>query len=458
MNQIVDTLVKRSQSDSSLLSLSTQLDNAIFLKDIILAALRLGLFFAIIIVEETLTDRAQPIEKNLVCPECGESLQSKGFISREMLSIIGLIRWRRRGWRCPRSCKIGQITPFDDKIGVKPNQKISDEVKQIACLLAIFMPYKIASMLIFTLTGTEVCPTSIWNWVQISGTKAISNLEQELKALSEGKLPSREMIEEKVSKLIMALGADGVMVPFRPNEGSPEGKAVWREVKIGIFVRLGEKLTKKGKKIKVTVHKRVVGVLGNIDAFKPRMWLMAIKTGLLDAEKVVWLSDGGTGFWGLFHEKFSRYAYGILDFYHAVQNVWKGARAWLDGRTKKAHEWFALARRKIRNGEVTSVIAEIKKEVSLQGVPDETLKILENLIVYLETHRDHMSYDKFKAMGFPIGSGMVESTCKWLIQQRFKGVGMRWSEKGFNNLLHLRLAWVNETFDELFVESFSPIQ
>jgi hypothetical protein len=47
---------------------------------------------------------------------------------------------------------------------------------------------------------------------------------------------------------------------------------------------------------------------------------------------------------------------------------------------------------------------------------------------------------------------MVESACKWLIQQRFKGTGMRWSEDGFNHLLHLRLAWVNHRFDALFSE------
>jgi hypothetical protein len=27
---------------------------------------------------------------------------------------------------------------------------------------------------------------------------------------------------------------------------------------------------------------------------------------------------------------------------------------------------------------------------------------------------------------------------------------MRWSEDGFNHLLHLRLAWVNGRFDDLF--------
>ena len=45
---------------------------------------------------------------------------------------------------------------------------------------------------------------------------------------------------------------------------------------------------------------------------------------------------------------------------------------------------------------------------------------------------------------------MVESACKWLSQQRFKGVGMRWSEEGFNHLLHLRLAWGNGSFEALF--------
>jgi hypothetical protein len=45
---------------------------------------------------------------------------------------------------------------------------------------------------------------------------------------------------------------------------------------------------------------------------------------------------------------------------------------------------------------------------------------------------------------------------KWLIQQRFKGVGMRWSEDGFNHLVHLRLAWVNGRFEALFELALSP--
>jgi hypothetical protein len=75
---------------------------------------------------------------------------------------------------------------------------------------------------------------------------------------------------------------------------------------------------------------------------------------------------------------------------------------------------------------------------------------------YLQRHREHIDYAKYKELGLPLGSGMVESACKWLIQQRFKGVGMRWSEDGFNHLLHLRLAWINGRWEALFDLALSP--
>ncbi len=74
----------------------------------------------------------------------------------------------------------------------------------------------------------------------------------------------------------------------------------------------------------------------------------------------------------------------------------------------------------------------------------------------LARHRDHIAYEVYKELGLPLGSGMGESACKWLIQQRFKGVGMRWSEDGFNHLLPLRLAWVNGSFEPLFQGQLQP--
>ncbi len=96
------------------------------------------------------------------------------------------------------------------------------------------------------------------------------------------------------------------------------------------------------------------------------------------------------------------------------------------------------------------------KALALDGLPDSARETLNNLYAYLENHRAHINFKQIKERGVPIGSGLVESACKWLIQQRFQGVGMRWSETGFPHLLHLRLFWGNGRFESLFQVEVSP--
>ena len=178
------------------------------------------------------------------------------------------------------------------------------------------------------------------------------------------------------------------------------------------------------------VRKRVTAVLGDIEEFKARMRLASLKEGIPEAEAVVWLSDGGHGYRGVFYDLFAKHAKGILDFCHAAQNLRKGARAWFDGRTVKAREWFGCAGKRLRMGRAGGVVNEINAEPESENLPDSVRKSLENLVNYLEKHREHTDYERYKELGLPIGSGMVESACKWLIQQKFKCVGMRWSENG----------------------------
>ncbi len=449
------TLKEIIRCDSRMQELNAEIENAVTLKALVLIGFKSGLAIAVLIIEEVLTDRADNMIDQPVCPICGKSLESKGWLSRTMMTIIGYIKWKRKVWRCPKGCKTGQISPFDVELGIRPNQRTGDDVKQLACLLAVFLPFNIAALLFKTLTCIEVSPEAIWRWVQCSGEEAITRLKKELEELK-NKLPDAEVIEAKIAQLPLIIGGDGVMAPFRPDGGNPEGKTVRKEVKVGIFVRLGKRITGKGKVVSVVMRRRAVAVLGDIEAFKCRMRLTSLRERIPEARTVVWLSDGGRGFWGVFRDLFSSYAQGILDFYHAAQNLWKGSRSWFDGRTKKARKWFAAARKLLRSGKSKVVLREIKTALKSEELPDSVRKTLKNVVFYLETHIDHISYGRYKDLGLPIGSGMVESACKWLIQQRFKCVGMRWSEDGFNNLLHLRLAWVNGSYDELFEPICSP--
>jgi hypothetical protein len=279
----------------------------------------------------------------------------------------------------------------------------------------------------------------------------IVQLEGELRAVAAGELPAVEPLTAGLEALPLVLGADGVRVPFRPHPRTAKGKTRWREIKVAILARRGARLTRQGTRVTRLCQRRLVAVLGPIDELAPRLWLEAVRQGVRTAVRVVGLSDGGRGLWTVFQRLFQAVgAVAILDFYHAAQTLYKGASAWLDGRTRACQQWFADFRHRLRHGHEQHVLAELAALAEALHLPQSARQTLTTAYSYLKTPEDPIRYEHFKAAGLPIGSGLVESACKWLIQQRFQGVGMRWSEEGFNHLLHLRWAWGNQRFDSFF--------
>jgi hypothetical protein len=110
----------------------------------------------------------------------------------------------------------------------------------------------------------------------------------------------------------------------------------------------------------------------------------------------------------------------------------------------------------VHGGEFIPYLTDLTDALDIEGLAETAQATLTMVRAYLKRHQDHTDYAKYKELGLPLGSGMVESACKWLIQQRFRGVRMQWSEGGFNYLLHLRLAWVNGRFEALFGLVLSP--
>ena len=198
---------------------------------------------------------------------------------------------------------------------------------------------------------------------------------------------------------------------------------------MGVLARLGRHHTRTGQIVARLHQRRLVAVFGDLDALQRRLWLEAMRQGIRHASQVVWLSDGARGLWRLFEIAFAAYATGILDFYHAVQQLWKGAAAWLDGRTSQARRWFHWARHRLRHGHLTGSWPTWPTPWTWRAYPPRHGDLDHRVCVHLERHREHINYEAYKALGLPLGSGMVESACKWLIQQRFKGVGMRWRRR-----------------------------
>jgi hypothetical protein len=181
--------------------LKSQLGTQTKFCDLVLTSFKIGLSIAKIILE----NRLNAIDKEkyeFFCHKCGTRLNSKGLVPRNINCLIGNLTWKRK----------------------------------MACILAVFIPYKITAKLLTKLTGADVCENTIWNWVQDKGKEAMEKIENEVNMLGSWKEPEPEKIDSKISCLPLIIGVDGVFVPFRKNEKTPSGKTVWREVRIGILL------------------------------------------------------------------------------------------------------------------------------------------------------------------------------------------------------------------------------
>ena len=236
-------------------------------------ACQLGRMIAVLLVEACLAERSEAKTAWGLCDQCGERLQSKGKRPRQIKSVIGTIKWERRVGRCRNKCAIGQVAPFDEALGIEPNQRTDMGLQRLGCLLAIFVPFVTTTQLLEQMIEVTIAPATVWNWVQTAGEKMMKQVQAELDALRAGQHPEPESLDEAVALQPLLMGGDGVMVPFRPKKGSARGKTKWREVKIGILARLKRGRNRSGIETSRLHHHRVVAVLGNILKTLEKSWL-----------------------------------------------------------------------------------------------------------------------------------------------------------------------------------------
>ena len=275
------------------------------------------------------------------------------------------------------------------------------------------MPFETATQLLEEMIGISVSSRSVWYWVQNAGQRSIEALKSQLDTFEQGKPMPLDSIDPTIEQLPMLIGADRVIVPFRRQKETPKGTTLWREVKVAIVTRFRPRRRRNQNDPNQTqtelVNRRLVVCLGSIDDLGKRLWFEAVRGGVTTAKQVVFISDSARGFWRLFETYFAHVAIGILDFYHAAQNLFKAVTTWLDGRTKKARGWFAATRHQLRHGPTMGVRMDIEQALSNPQLSDTSRKVVEDFLNYLDTHHAHIQYHHFKSIGLPIGSGMVES-------------------------------------------------
>jgi hypothetical protein len=236
----------------------------------------------------------------------------------------------------------------------------------------------------------------------------------------------------------LLFSVDGAMVPL-------VGGA-WREVRT---LAVGEvqpaRATQEGRCIQTT-KLSYFSRLSDSTTFAEQALLELQRRGIERARRVGAVVDGAE-----WCQSFIDYHYAeavrILDLPHACEYITLiGQSPTADGPLLSAADCARL-RHDLKHDGPAGVLDELRALVEEQGEVPE----LASALAYLEKRQDQMLYPQFLAEGWPLGSGMVESANKLVVEERMKGAGMHWVEGNVNPLLALRNAWCNARWDETWM-------
>ena len=152
------------------------------------------------------------------------------------------------------------------------------------------------------------------------------------------------------------------------------------------------------------------------------------------------LIDGSLYLWKLVIAHFSKvkdYTV-ILDIIHVLEYIYLAAHSLHKENTKESKDYAYNMLLRILKGQVRMVIGGLKRNLKRKGLSKSKKEAIEKVIRYFTNHQEIMQYDIYLNLGYPIGTGIVESTCKLLINDRMEGSGMRWSINGAEAMLKMR--------------------
>lgn len=162
------------------------------------------------------------------------------------------------------------------------------------------------------------------------------------------------------------------------------------------------------------------------------------------------LLDGALHLWDLVSKHLSGIKYiGILDIIHVVEYLYLAANALhRTNEAQKIDKWVYRRLIMILQGRVGHVIGGFKQTINKRKLSKSKLKSLNDVIRYFDNHRQWMKYDQYLKAGYPIGTGVVESSCGHTVKKRMEGSGRRWSISGAESTLLLRSVYTSGDWDK----------
>lgn len=347
------------------------------------------------------------------CPQCGKKMYTHKVTHPKLIFPFGCIEWYHRKVRCPACGYKESLLKRWIPEGLE--RRITPLVGKKLIWLSAMMPYREALSYVKEYWGLELSLKSFQNYVQKVG--------KELLKLTDLVSGSMDVIEDKLDKVYIY--TDGVMVYINKR---------WQEVKVGII-----ECHKKGK-----VYYKYYAEKTNWKSFLKHMEEIGNRLNVHSAGVKIFLSDAGKGITSYVRTYFFDYNF-LIDYYHATKHITE----WLNQLKERNKQVLAKRRKELTTllykGKIKELVTAMQ---SIRGKKENKVLLREEK--FFLNHESSFDYARFRQHRWYIGSGKIESACRWLIQQRFKLSGMRWKEGGFRLILGLRVAFYNKTLFPAF--------
>ena len=127
----------------------------------------------------------------------------------------------------------------------------------------------------------------------------------------------------------------------------------------------------------------------------------------------------------------------VLDWAHASSYISAAAQA-LFREAGQAADWRSEQLNRLMHGDPEDVLVALCEGLTGCILGSEEEATVRTSLGYLARRSPQIQYCRFREAGLPIGSGIVESANKLVMEVRLKGAGMRWLRISVDPMLALR--------------------
>lgn len=328
--------------------------------------------------------------------------------------------------------------PLDEELALEAGSLTPQALEWLA-RLATWMPFRRAIELLEAMCGVQVSEETARRQTEKAGAAYEQVQTQEAKRLQR---PEEAVAVEKFAPAErQVVSSDGAFVQLQ--------NKVWIEVKTLVIAQQQRDAHQRLHTLKLSYFSR----RAQAENFEDLALVETRRRGTEQAREVAAVMDGALWLQGLIDVHCPE-AVRILDFPHAAQRLGEIADAVQGAGTNLAQDWLSRQLHQLKHAGPSQVLKTLQ---ALRRRYPELEKVQEN-VAYLEKREAQMQYPRYQQQEWPIGSGMVESAHKQVVQMRLKGAGMRWAEANVNPMLALRNAVCNDRWQEAWEERGASVQ